>query len=449
MSEPNLNEPGSSRQNAEQVQNPVDVAVVQPDGQPAVFKLDADCWDEVFDLLPVVDVLGFGRTCKAFHWVAGEYFRSNLPAINIWADGAAIHMRRSSLLRGWVAITDYIQYVQRIRFFGEFNNDLMSKFKELKHLHLERVNLNGPTVMAIRNVLNKIETISLIHCPCEINGGVYENLLQHCTNLEHLKINDTVIDCLPRKFPETLQRLEILGDERFYNNELNQFFELNPNVRNLGIDGECILANRRSLMESNIKLDNLTVKWILNKEEVFNVLKELHGRGFYQRLHFKFDRITPNDQLTTLRGLTTLHVSFDATLPSIPDLKELGFNQYLSFLKTQGLNVAALPQRFIGIERLIILRASVDDIMHFIRHSRNLKEIEVKELEDDTTLDISALNKEREQLNGAQKMVIYVEEHIYLVAKEKYIGNKLNLIEIQRSYSYKTKQDHNLRADFL
>lgn len=42
--------------------------VFVPDVDPvsAVFKLDADCWDEIFDCFSVKDLNSFGQTCKTF-----------------------------------------------------------------------------------------------------------------------------------------------------------------------------------------------------------------------------------------------------------------------------------------------------------------------------------------------------------------------------------------------
>lgn len=47
---------------------------------PNIFKLDIDCFDEIFEYLSIKDLHSFGQTCRAMHKVAGEYFKRNHSA---------------------------------------------------------------------------------------------------------------------------------------------------------------------------------------------------------------------------------------------------------------------------------------------------------------------------------------------------------------------------------
>lgn len=78
--------------------------------------------------------------------------------------------------------------------------------------------------------------------------------------------------------------------------------------------------------ESNIKVDDLTVEDISDVPECIDVLKDLHRRSFYKRLHYSVYEEISRDSLASLRGLVTLHACVHSTIPPLSDLKELGFN---------------------------------------------------------------------------------------------------------------------------
>lgn len=415
--------------------------VVVPEAVPlieqtpsAMHKLDKDGWNGVFDWLSMVDVHSFGRTCKAFQRVAGEYFQWKFESIALCCKDGLVKMPRGR-------IVDFIPYVQRIRFDYKLNEPLLSKLSNLKHLELVGITLTEPRIKCFEHILNELETISMERCRCDIDGGVYENLLKQCKKLKSLKIGDEfVIACLPHKYPETLQRLDILSyDKRFGNDELKIFFELNRNVRNFAINSKCISANRQSLMESNIKLDDLTVKYV-SAWEFNSILSDLHQRGFYHRLHYYvYDRPLEH-QLAEMPGLFTLQVAYDRVtkLPPLSSLNELIFDQIYKE------DIKQIPNMCINLERLILCRAFASDISPFIRLSRELKEIKVKHLTGIKSLDVAALNSERKKLNGAQKLIIYVSEDVYLATKWSTRRCSRNLIEIQRIESHKLQQTHNL-----
>ena len=46
---------------------------------PSIFKLNVDCFEKLFDYLGKEDVHAFGQTCKRMQWVAGHYYRQDMP----------------------------------------------------------------------------------------------------------------------------------------------------------------------------------------------------------------------------------------------------------------------------------------------------------------------------------------------------------------------------------
>lgn len=53
------------------------IDAIEPNGEPktAIFKLDADFWDEIFDCLSYDDVISIGQPCTVFEGVAGKYLQ--------------------------------------------------------------------------------------------------------------------------------------------------------------------------------------------------------------------------------------------------------------------------------------------------------------------------------------------------------------------------------------
>ncbi|XP_055317207.1 uncharacterized protein LOC129576319 [Sitodiplosis mosellana] len=266
------------------------------------------------------------------------------------------------------------------------------------------------------------------------------------TKLKCLKTIDD--SCLAQKYPKTLQRLDIMSYiGRFYKDELNTFFKLNPNVRNLAIHVFCMLMNQSSLIESNIKLDDLTIDDWKVLDEVYDLLNCLHERGFYKRLHYyAVNRIPPKDKLAKLPGLVTLFVhSWNndrvIELPELSSLKELIF--YSNHIYKE---LEKIPNLCINLERLVIVDAIFDDILPFIRHSMKLKEIEIKFL-NENTLDIVRLDNERKKLNGAQKVIIFVSDKLYFATKCITNDVILDLIEIKNNDPH--EQAHNFQSQFF
>lgn len=430
-------------QSAEQNQNQVAVAVagaVPPNGvpQPQIFKLNTDCLDKVFDCLSMRDILSFGRTCKGLKWVAGEYLKENFsqrrPQCN--EEGYLYDANERC------TVTDFCQYIQEIELQGPVTEslwNLVSKCTSLNHIELNCVDLTETSIKVIEGVLETVEKISL---DCEVEGNVYDNFLKRCVSLKYLRFTDYT--GLLQKYP-ALERLNLWYDGPFENNELNTFFELNPQVRNLSIM-VYILENRDYLTNSNINLDNLSVYGVCGEDfgHVLDILSELYQRGFYKNLHIQIWSSPSKNELATLQGLTTLHVDGNVELPSMPSLKELGFFADLTNLRNEGLNVAEIPKLCSHLERLFIIESCVDDFMPFICHSQHLVEIEIARLKD-VVVDVTALNNERRKLKGARKVKLYVAEDAYLATKWATKDINLSLIELKRRDSYATKLAHDLR----
>lgn len=82
--------------------------------------------------------------------------------------------------------------------------------------------------------------------------------------------------------------------------------------------------------------------------------------------------------------------------------------------------------------------------MPFIQNSKKLKEIKMEFFRNDHNGDIDPvlMNSERKKLNGAHKVMIYVEEKDYLRIKWRYSKSNFDLIELRRHEFYDGVLDH-------
>lgn len=96
-----------------------------------------------------------------------------------------------------------------------------------------------------------------------------------------------------------------------------------------------------------------------------------------------------------------------------------------------------------NLERVVFREASSTEILPFISFTKQLKEIRVCWLKCgiyfDKYLDLAKFNCEREKLNNARRMIIYVDERIYVTTKRCIGQIQFDLIEMRRISSYHDK----------
>lgn len=411
-------------------QNEVAVAgAVQANGQSQtkIHALDEQCWEKLLDWLSMEDVIAFSKTCKAFELVVGKYFQKKY------------RMPSASIDDGFLTIDfnpiNFNRHVQSIFCSGPLNEQLFSSCRSLKCMYLSGVTFTESCVEHIRMVLSKVERIMLNGC----DGDLYEDFLKFCVNLKCLHAYDVDIkNLLSRQYP-SLKSIEIRNCGALERYKLNEFFKLNPNVRNLTIDSNFLRENLYDMLDREIQVDDLILANSNIDKLELDALNILHQRGFYKRLHIETSAI--KDEIAALEGLATLYVRGIEVIPELPGLTELGFYVWTTF--GEDFDVTQIPNLCKNLERLFVYESSIDGILPFIRYSPHLNEIAIRKLESNT-LDISVLNNERIKLNGAQKVTIYVAEHVYLATKWSTKTINLDFIEIKRICSYEFKQPHNL-----
>lgn len=410
--------------------SPCSVSLSSP-SKPEIFKLDINCFEELFEWLALRDLLVLRETSKRFKQIADFYLKEYYPAVKLGV--------------GKWRICD--------NNFDQFHHfDSISK-KLIKQISFGTKILTDEQIDDFKNVLNQVETIEI--SSRQIQGEFHENFLQFCWNLKHLCIwnvdGNRLIgsgnEWLFRHYPK-LEHLElddsdiggaIYGQEVI---ELKTFFELNPNIRMFNTSVHFLWMNRNWLKGAEITLDLLNLYGDCDAmdehmDEFYVFLTELFKQGFYKRLNL-CESIVHVNRISSLNGIEVLHLEIansndSVELPPLKNVKELSFRQGSDALK-------ALANDFNNVEQICMVFAEFSDILPFIRHSARIKQIEVYQLGKrkvdyfiNGIIDVIALDKERQKLNRARKVTVYVDEQVFLATKWAGMTTSSTLVAMKRS----------------
>lgn len=199
-----------------------------------------------------------------------------------------------------------------------------------------------------------------------------------------------------------------------------------------------------------------------NEYTFFELLNKLYARQFYRRLQWicypTFFQELANEMIS-INGLTKLVLNTDTdpvTLSRLKNLEELDVGN-----SEQIIDLHILPSILTNLTRIHFEVVFFDQIAMMIGQALKLKKIQINSLLDrsrrhqDGTYDhiklinLNKLNEERELLNGAGKVAIYVDEDVYLNTKWTLGNTDFNLIRLKRKESYPCGFDcHSLYWEF-
>lgn len=397
---------------------------------PSIFKLNAYCFFDWFDWLSINEMMKLRVTCKRIKQAVDYYITKEAKY-------------QSTKIRGI-----------KIRDFDSIEND---GHELINHLDIIDQNFAVSQIGEKQQLLAQVESIEI---DWPLKNCEFHDFLKNCTRLKHLKLychydEDMIAnenEWLRRKYP-TVEHIEI--NDWYYENqsnsfELKSFFEQNPNVRSFSCTPNYLWKNQHWMLASDIKIERLDIKYIDSDYSdydgvglVCNLLKDLHERGFYQRLSIHIPGrwyLGDYRQILSLRSLVYLYPGYDeiwSVLPPLPDLKELVlYHEYHADIMINSIT---------NIQRISIWRTSIDGILPFIQRCLHLKQIRIENLEDleddgphaeKGIIDLLTLNKEREKLANSRKITIFVREDIFLENKWKQKIN-LSLIELKSIHLWK------------
>lgn len=426
---------------------------------PDIFRLTIDCFDEIFEYLSLADVYSVGQTCKRLQKVAGTYYKHNFPAaVKCLAQRKEIclHSHRQNKYTEIPAFAEFVKHVeihQNVSMVMTFNQVFMMMQPEnQQNIHFQQLhaiesrasttsinrisfvesNFDVVDIQHIRNILAKVEAVDIQKC--YLRGDFCQKLLECCTNLKRLNIQNSHIDVhsnrnhdarnqwMHRQYP-LLEHFKLILHESIDVDELKEFLEQNPTLCSFSTNSERLCDVCDQLFECSSKLDVLKVKYdaFTDSTTVCDIIKKLHAQGFYKRLHIEVGECDEDCSigLATLPSLEKLCIKRFMRvhrLSSLTGLKELAILKNVN-----AIDMDILARLLGGLKRVFLFNASLADILPFIRCSVNLMKIKVYPKDEtsftDGILNLAVLNKEREKLPGARKVMIYVPDKMFLKTK--------------------------------
>lgn len=433
---------------------------------PPIFCLHIDCLHAIFEWLSLNELTSMALTCIRMHHAVGDFVRSNYVSKPIFCAGS-----KTIYMFPWRELDLFIKYIPRISINS--NNLKMYYFIGMNCKSIKRIRLTGNIfpnrIDCIKNILKHTQTIDLIECPSRLE--FYTFFLQFCTNVSSLsikrsyKVRDKTIiigssnEWMLRKYP-TLKHLELTEIYELKHNELLIFFQQNPNVQTFATDSYSLWDNRYSLLTStDIKLNKLSIDFINDKlvNEIIDVLVELHELQFFKHLHIYSAKISQTNLMKLLSS--PIRDALDMIQDHIKRINGPLLNvRTLSFPRVYNIEVLEtghLPCNLPNIERIYFTEATTDTILPFICKSSRLTTIKIKRFLGGShyvngSIDLLALNEEREKLNGAKRITIYVNENLILLWRWKNHPIRCKLIELRRFYSHEWPQlNSNYRCNHL
>ncbi|XP_055306459.1 uncharacterized protein LOC129570769 [Sitodiplosis mosellana] len=408
--------------------------------QPEILKLTVDCFDELFDFLSLQDLCSIGETCKMMQKLVGKYFKKNFSATKKYTDNKGVvityvdtmksHRISAPVLNPFItSITHRTDKIQPLRYI-DMHSDEFASLIEIQFMYIA---LNASKINCLQQILPKIEVLKLMHCSVE---GDFYDILRLCNNLKEIHVedegnrpilNESANPWLLQQYP-LLETLHLTQLNPFKINELSEFFVNNPNVRTFSTSSWCLARNGKEFIESNVKLMNLKVfegynGTPMNMQILCLLLNKLHDLGFYKHLHFKFSLLSQEhcDQMASLHALESLYV----TLMMEPcDLSRLMSLKHLTL--SDGIHMDTLAKSLVNLRRLSLYNAKYEDIVTFISLSVKIKEIEAH-FKRGECIDLAKLNEQRNSLNDASKVMLFVQEDIFLKSKWTTKNGNLNL----------------------
>lgn len=429
-------------------------------------SLDMDCLSEILDWLTLVDLLAISRTCRRFQWAAGNFFQTNYSSLQVKAtpDGVSVWNIDRDL-----QINDFYYFIKNVRFpmaslpnyqLHSFQHFKTHRNESLKKMYFCMFPLSSMDIDRFKDQLKSVETLTIEYD--DINQEIYEKIRSTCVNLKRLCLRNVKIngnEGTLKKFKE-LDHLEWYVRPAFLNSYIRNTFEIpllrtflaqNTSIRSFATTVDCLWENRYIIIKSNIKLDVLNIEFEYgehrNLDYLYRFLNECYEcYGVYKSLQLTIMYVDQQiiDQLKMLYSLK--HLKFDYTtdlrnvdVSGLTNLTEISIGNMGKLADIYGLTT-----KLINLEKIYSEKATSDEIRLFVRHSKKLNTIQVKYLTqggitldasifNGNILDVKTLNKERNQLNGARKLRIFISDKIFVATKYAISQtNSFNLIEIRR-----------------
>lgn len=302
----------------------------------------------------------------------------------------------------------------------------------------------------MRDIFKNVEKLTILKS--SFNGNLHDDVLAYCPNLKKLYVRDvdelnenTNIgsDWTLQKYP----KLEYFMWSAKKMSGLKNFLELNQNIQTFVIAACDLWANRNIMMTAKFSLNALGIDLRGHNFTILfaRLLQKLYMRGVYKRLKLLFYHVSSQETIGLLASLNVPivwlkieEVGEDLIEYQLSDLIHL--EEILIANRNRLTNIEVMANNLTRLERVFFEYASFNDILPLISRAANLRKITILNLEegihfDATTnvINLPALKKMREKLAAAKKVILYVNEDIYLTNKWTHRKTDFGVIRIMRT----------------
>lgn len=408
---------------------------------PAIFKLNAICFDDLFEWLSLTDLNSLSQTCKRMQQLTGLYFQENFKKRKIiCGEKRNIYFGRR---RKPIQMTGLIKFVQNIEFNCHHNEAHFQYISEncdsLCEISFNSVKITKSIINCIKDKLDNIETIDWNNMSLLIRLNA--DLLQFCPKLKTLRLHYCdQNEWMYHEYPK-LENFTIYWADPNLTQNFDVFLRKNKQLQCFKTT-HCFLRNNwNAIVKSELKLNVLIISQYVSDgfdsyDDLCSLVNQLYDHGFYKRLRLELCKeISSINQIMTLPGLEELSVYFGQSfikLPTIDGLKEL----IIHFMDDHNINFEVIIKSLPNLRKVCFMtHPSTKQLLPFMRRLPKLKELGIySPSRRGLQIELSALNEERKKLFGACKLVILVREDVYLetkmATKNLYVIH--NLIEIKR-----------------
>lgn len=308
----------------------------------SILSLNQDCFNEIFDFLSHLDLISVGQTCKHLKRTAGEFFYVKCVAKTARGDSDGIYIlsQQSNI---------FSEYIQKLSISG----DQLKAYQfvgancttSIRHFRVCGV-LPDDGFEYIKKILNVVEVLELNECA--VNGEFHASCLKYCPNVKSLSVTrssqthdkSVIIGTdnrwLYRKY-KSIENLELIEIHKMNENELELFFQRNPNIRSFSTDTKSLWDNRQTFIKTGITLETLavdifqTITFDHNNDPlsmvdyIYYLLDELYKQGSYKHLHLYMVFLNQMfvQQFFSLNAIEVLNgdiVHIDRPLPELNSL---------------------------------------------------------------------------------------------------------------------------------
>lgn len=440
--------------------NKTDAVMAYQQELAEILKLDTDCFTEICKYLSLKNLISVGQTCKNLNQKVYYILKQHFSGATMRFIYNRTKISDSSEVR--YSSDHFNKFIEKLQIYDnslEKFIHIRSQFAQLLQIDFRFVKITRTQIKKFQQSLNKIEELTLYET--DIDGDMHDDILSFTPNLKKLTVicrNKRSIlvgngnKWLHKKYP-TMQQFECENDG---NEELKIFLELNPNIKYLSVTDKYLRYYGLSLIQSDIKLNELSVFIKSNVTKIYHHLEALLEHGFYNELKIYLftTEISESDmrQIEKLNGLVKLFISgwFEGNIKlcNMPNLKELVIHK-----DDQISNFLTLPSAIPNLEIFLIGYSSSNSIWTLCKQLKKLKQIRINSLGngihfniDKKVINLRALNRERMKLDGAKKLTLYVKEDIYLATKWSLNESNWTLIQLKRESA--CQRSHAFRNDF-